>query len=106
MKSAAQNQFLPFELAPFVIVAELLALVQLAFQDAAFAQAGDIGRGNVVELADAGAAADRQDLPRALQVGKPGLALPVGGLEGQAGGIVDHRVAMPGDPIQRTGIES
>lgn len=81
---------LGLDLAPFVVVSELLSSVQLALQDAPVAKPAHVGRRHVMELANPGSAAEIEDLPRTSYVGKPGLVVPFAGMKGKAGRIMDH----------------
>ena len=105
-KIGRADEHLGLELRLFVDIAGRLAEVDVAFQDAAFPQAADIGRRYVVELPDARAAAEFQHPPRAFHVRKVRLAVGIVAAEDEAGGVVKDRRAVPLDPVQRAIVQT
>ena len=72
----AAHELLRCQLAALVVVAELLADVQLVFADDAAAEPADIGRRDMMQFANARQACQLQDVPGAGHIAQPRLFVP------------------------------
>jgi hypothetical protein len=94
------------QLALLVIVGEGLPHIHVGLENQPLTETAHIGCRDVVELADAGVAAEFQDVAGPFNVRSPGFPGGAGAFERQAGGIVEESAAVLGDPADAPGIES
>ncbi len=86
------------DLGRFVVVARLLAQVEFGLQHAPAAAAANVGRGNVVALANAGPLAQADHVSCPLHIAAGRFAGSFVGVKGQRGGRVNDRAAAGTDP--------
>ena len=94
------------ELAALVVVAEVLAHVQVTFVDRAAAGSANVRGRNVMVLADAYPPAQLEHVPSSLDIRPPGLSLAAGPAKRQVRRVVDHADTVLGNPLQAAGVQS